>query len=254
MIIEVCLESLTDAINAALYGADRLEVNSALALGGLTPSTGMVKLIHKNVRIPIIAMVRPRMSGFVYSDKEFETMLADAETLLDAGAAGLAVGFLTPEKYIDIDKIRYFRGSFSQCELVFHRAFDLLSNQSEAVDILADLGVNRILTSGGAETAIQGAEQLQNLIQYADDRIEILPAAGINADNVSKLIRETGCKQVHGTFSCLDELFSNINRTSINFNNTASVKNLLLNRVNINVMSDLVAEFKNSETGGKRNK
>jgi copper homeostasis protein len=200
-ILEVCLTSAEQAKRAELAGANRIELNAALALDGLTPSPGVMESVLKATSLPIIAMVRPQPGGFCPSHADFAAMQIDAEWLCDAGAAGIAFGVLQPDGNIDLDRCRRICEIVAgRGELVFHRAFDSAPDPFVALEQLIDLGVTRVMTSGGARTAIEGANVIRQLIERARDRIEILPAGGIGPANVRELIEQTGSRQVHGSF------------------------------------------------------
>ena len=200
-ILEVCIGSAEEAQGAELAGADRFELNSALALDGLTPSPGLVQTVLKATSLPVIAMVRPRPGGFCPSDADFAAMQIDAEWLREAGAAGIAVGILHADGTIDLDRCRRMREIVgTRGEAVFHRAFDSTPDRFVALEQLIDLGFTRLMTSGGAPTALAGADVIRQLIEQARDRIEILPVGGISPANVRELVARTGCQSVHGSF------------------------------------------------------
>ncbi|MDB5319554.1 MAG: hypothetical protein JWN40_1185 [Phycisphaerales bacterium] len=202
ILIEVAISTLADAQAAHAGGADRLELSSALELGGLTPSLGTLDLIKEAVALPVVAMLRPRPGGFVYSAAEFLTMQRDADFLLAHGASGLAFGFLNGDRSIDLPRTsELLRQIGSSCQVVFHRAFDLTPDPLAALNSLIDCGVTRILTSGQQPTAPTGADLIRRLIQHAAGRIEILPAAGITPANAAALIAQTAATQLHGSFS-----------------------------------------------------
>lgn len=197
MTIEIVAQSLEDALAAERAGADRLELVSALSLGGLTPSIGTMASIASHAALPVVAMLRPRSGGFAYSASEIDTMVRDAEYLLQAGAKGLVFGVLDAQGHIDQAANRRLLEAAGNAETVFHRAFDVLQDPEEGVDILVDLGFTRILTSGGQETALEGAETIRRVIAKAAGRIEILVAGGVRPNNAQKVIAETGTKQIH---------------------------------------------------------
>lgn len=201
ILVEVCTGSLEDSIVAFKAGADRIELNSALQLGGLSPSPGVLSQVVENVDIPVIAMVRPNPGGFVYSERDKVAILRDAEIFLSLGAAGIATGALTAEGEVDTALISQLRELAGKRDVVFHRAFDLLSDLVRTASQLADLGVDRILTSGGGRTAWEGRDKLRELISRFGNRIEILPGSGITPSNVVLLVSCTDCSQVHGSFS-----------------------------------------------------
>jgi len=198
--LEVCVASVEDALAAESGGADRLELNMALELGGLTPSAGLLQEVRQAVQLPVIAMVRPRAGGFCYSRAESLLMMRDAELLLGLGADGLAAGALLQGGTLDVRFLSELVRMAGSREVVFHRAFDILSQQDEALRRLIDLGVTRVLTSGGRDTAWEGREQIARLGRLAGNRIEILPGSGITPESVTALIHATGCDQVHGSF------------------------------------------------------
>lgn len=198
LLLEVCVASVEDAIVAERAGADRIELNCALEVGGLTPSIGMIRETLQSVGIPVIVMIRPRPGSFCYTGQELRLMTRDIEAAIEASAGGIAVGVLTAEGLVDTKFMEYAR---SLCEVVvFHRAFDLIRDPSAALEQLIDLGIARVLTSGGATRAIDGAERLRQLVRQADSRIGVLPGGGIGPDNVVDLVRQTGVSEVHGTF------------------------------------------------------
>jgi copper homeostasis protein len=205
IVLEVCVASVEDAIAAQDGGADRLELNMALELGGLTPTAGLLQEAKQAVEIPVIVMIRPRGAGFCYSPHERQLMMRDAELLLSMGADGIAVGGLLSDGTIDCGFLDQMRDLSAGRELVFHRAFDMIANQEAALKQLIDHGANRVLTAGGCVTAVEGQQQIAKLRQVADSCMEILPGGGISADNVIELLRATGCDQVHGSFGTLGE-------------------------------------------------
>lgn len=196
-LLEICIASVDDAVAAFQGGADRLELNTALPLGGLTPSLGLLCETIRNVSLPVIAMVRPRPGGFCYSEHEFETMRRDACALFAGGASGLAFGVLRANGEIDVERCRKMLEHCHNDQVVFHRAFDVVPNPHEALEALIELGFTRVMTSGQETTAYNGRDLIAELIRQANGRIEVLPAGGINRFNVRDVIERTGCNQVH---------------------------------------------------------
>lgn len=203
IIVEVCAGSLEDAIVADECGADRIELNSALPLDGLTPSFGLLQTVIDRVDIPVIAMVRPRENGFCYSESEFMVMRHDIDAILEAGATGIAVGILKDSCLVDVERISQIRRQIGDRELVFHRAFDLIpaSDRNNAVELLIGAGIDRLMTSGGEPTAYQGVEAIQEITELADSGFQVIPASGINHKNAVEIIEKSGVSQIHGTFS-----------------------------------------------------
>lgn len=199
VLMEICVASVDDAVAAVAAGADRLELNSALVLGGLTPSSALFTEVRRRVLVPVIPMVRPRAGGFAYSDADFEVMLRDARSFVGGGADGLAFGVLKPNGTVDPDRCRQLRDVCGGRQAVFHRAFDVSPDPFEALEVLIDLGFTRVMTSGQAESALAGAELIAELRRRAAGRIEVLPAAGINPQTAAEFVARTGCDQIHAS-------------------------------------------------------
>lgn len=144
-------------------------------------------------------MLRPRAGGFCYSTSDMNVMHRDAELLLEHGADGLAFGILTPSGHIDVARCRELVRRCHGRQVVFHRAFDFTPDPLVAMEQLIDLGAQRILTSGQARSALEGADRIAEWIDRAAGRIEVLPAAGIRGHNVAELVARTGCEQVHAS-------------------------------------------------------
>ena len=197
ILIEACCGSADDALEAARGGADRVELNAALYLGGLTPSVGSLRVLRETSAVPVMAMLRPREGGFCYSDTAFRTMLSDGEQLLASGADVLVFGCLTPEGEIDEPRVRALVALCGSRPAVFHRAIDVVPDWRRALEALIHCGVTRVLTSGQAKSAMLGAETIAQMVRFAQGAIEILPGAGVTPDNVLRLLEITGCTQVH---------------------------------------------------------
>jgi copper homeostasis protein len=204
--LEVCCGSFEDAMAAYEAGAERIELNSALSLGGLTPSLGSLILVKQYTDLEVMSMVRARGAGFCYTTYQYEQMLEDARLLAAYGTDGIVFGFLKEDR--TIDKIR--TKEFVQLihdeggKAVFHRAFDCVKDPYEAVETLIDLGVDRILTSGQQETAEEGISLLKDLQERYGRQIELLPGCGIRPENAVKIMKETGISQVHSSCQSLE--------------------------------------------------
>lgn len=203
-IVEICCGSYEDALNAYHGGAKRIELNSALHLGGLTPTLASLKLTKKNTDLKVITMIRPRGAGFCYNDIKFEVMKEDARYMLENQADGIAFGCLNQDGTINekqtkemIDIIKEYQG-----EVVFHRAFDCVDNPYTSIELLIDLGVDRILTSGLKPKAMEGKALIKDLQTKYGSQIEILAGSGMNASNAKEMMDDTGIYQVHS--SCKD--------------------------------------------------
>jgi len=200
-IVEVSCGSAEDVINAQISKADRVELNCALYLGGLTPTLATLDYVKQHCTIPIISMVRSRGGGFCYSELEFELMLKDAKALLEHDTDGLVFGALTAQKEIDMIRTKAMvelAHSYGK-ELVIHRAFDCVNDPFKSIEELIQLKVDRVLTSGNRATAYEGKEILKALQERYGTHIEILMAGKITQDNALKLIQDTGITQIHSS-------------------------------------------------------
>ena len=195
--LEVCCGSVDDVLEAQRGGADRVELNSCLFHGGLTPSIGTLRTAKKLSSLPVMAMVRPRQGGFCYTNVEYQTALADAEALLENGADGLVFGFLKADGSLDVGRCRELVRLAGDRTKVFHRAIDVASDWKHMLGQLIELGVDRVLTSGCAPDVFYGLDVVRAMIEFAQGAIQILPGAGINLQNVDRIIEYTGCDQVH---------------------------------------------------------
>ncbi len=194
---EVCCGSLDDALRAESAGADRIELNSCLFLGGLTPSMGTFLKAKEKLHIPIMVMVRPRGAGFFYTASEFEVMLADAECFINNGADGIVFGFLNEDGSVDYERCKRILAIIGEKESVFHRAIDVVPEPLEALDKLAAIGVKRVLTSGQQATVREGIPLIAEMVKQASERIQVLPGGGINMGDVAEIVKNTGVNQVH---------------------------------------------------------
>ncbi len=199
--VEVCVASVEKALIAQQAGADRLELNTALELDGLSPTPGLLMAVIANVDLPIITMARPRPGDFCYTDLEWKVLKDDASWMLDMGASGIACGCLHPDGQIDERHLDEIRQLAHGKQLVFHLAFEQTPDWRDAMNTLSRHGVDRVMTSGRASTAIEGSETIEEMIQFANGRIEVLPAGRVEAANVREIVIQTGCDQVHGRFS-----------------------------------------------------
>jgi copper homeostasis protein len=203
ILIEVCCGSVDDAVEAEKGGADRVELNSAIFLGGLTPSLGSIIEAKKRLDIPVMVMIRPRAGGFCYTQAGMAVMLRDAKLAIEHGADGLVFGILTSDGLIDAERCKKIIELAQSRQTVFHRAFDVTDEPLKSLDQLIDLGFTRVLTSGQQKTAPEGIELISKLIVHAGERIEILPASGLRPHNIRAFVQQTKTKQVH--FSAFDQ-------------------------------------------------
>ena len=218
--LEICTASAEDCAVAEQGGADRVELNCALMLGGLTPSLGALRESRAAIRIPLIAMIRPRAGGFCYSASEFNVMQRDVQTVLAENADGIAFGILTTQGTVDLERCRQIAKLAAGRQVVFHRAFDVVPEPLTALDQLIDLGVTRVMTSGQETNAYNGAANIAQYLQHAAGRIEVLPAGGINRFTLSDVVNRTGCDQVHASLSTGSKDRSGAARPQVSFGGT----------------------------------
>ena len=197
ILLEIVASTVDDGIAAESGGADRIELCAAIATGGLTPSLGTLIESKKRVRIPVMAMVRPRAGNFLYSESEFAVMQRDAALLLEHGADGIVFGMLHSDGSVDAKRCGKLVELAGERQTVFHRAFDVVYDPARALEELIDVGFTRVLTSGQRATALEGSDLIRKMVKQADGRIQVLPGAGIREHNVRELIAATGCTQVH---------------------------------------------------------
>lgn len=193
-----------DVVIADRCGVDRVELCIGIEHGGLTPSPGLVRFARANTSAFCLAMVRLRNGDFCYSKSEVDVMRHDIEGLVEAGAQGLVIGALTTDGEVDFDVCEILIKDLPPVELTFHRAIDSVSDPLHSIQQLIDLGFGRILASGKANTAMDGAATLREWIQATDGRCTICPAGGTRSSNVVEILRATGARQTHqGPFTTL---------------------------------------------------
>lgn len=200
-VVEICCGSYYDARQAALGGAERIELNAALMLGGLTPTAATVRMVKENLELKVVAMVRPRGAGFCYLEEEFAVMERECREVLEAGADGAAFGCLLEDGSLDEEKTKRLLDVVKGVgrEAVFHRAFDCVEDPFGTMERLVGLEVDRVLTSGLKPTAVEGRDMIRTLQERYGDRIQILAGSGVNAQNARELMEYTGIRQVHSS-------------------------------------------------------
>lgn len=204
VLVEACVESLEEALTAERAGADRLELCDNLAVGGTTPRSALLAAVKQQVRIPVAVMVRPRGGSFVFSRVEVDSMYRDIAMAQSLGADALVIGVLDAAGRVDAGLTRSLVARAKGIPVTFHRAFDEVTNQRAALDALIGAGVSRVLTSGGAATAIEGADALAELVRRAAGRIRIMAGGKVRGVNVRELVTRSGVEEVHAR-SELDE-------------------------------------------------
>jgi copper homeostasis protein len=197
VLVEACVDSLASARAAAVAGADRLELCQNLAVGGTTPTRNLLAETHEGLALPLQVMIRPRGGDFCYTGDEIAAMLRDIAAARDGGAEGVVLGALTSDGRVQVDAVRRLRDAAGPLSVTFHRAFDQTCDPFEALAVLLELGIERLLTSGQAPTAAAGIPLLKELVTRGAGRISILAAGGIRGDNVQRIVAATGVSEVH---------------------------------------------------------
>ncbi len=197
MLLEACVNSAVSALEAQKGGADRVELCENMADGGCTPSAGAIILTKKNLTIPLFVMIRPRGGDFLYSDFEFEIMKEDIRVAKELGADGVVFGILLEDGRIDKQRMSELNELARPMETTCHRAFDMTRDPFEAVEDLIQIGVDRILTSGQSDSAVDGGLLIRRLIEKATNRIIIMPGHGIKEYNIMEAINSTGADEFH---------------------------------------------------------
>lgn len=205
MIIEACVDSVESAIGAQAGGAHRVELCESLLEGGTTPSAGLIEVCRERLHIPLHVLVRPRGGDFVYSNVELDVMRRDIGVARRLGAQGVVIGALNADGTIDVPATRSLIEAARPLSVTFHRAFDFTPDADEALESLVAMGVDRVLTSGQAPTAVAGTGILARLVRRAAGRIAILAGGGVSEENVLAVIAQSGVSELHVRASALLE-------------------------------------------------
>lgn len=195
--VEICVGDLDSAFEAERGGADRVELCDNLAVGGTTPGPGAIAVACARMRIPVHVLIRPRGGDFIASATEFESMCLDVRAAKEMGAAGLVFGLLTAEAEIDRERTARLVELARPRSVTFHKAFDQTRDFCEALDVLIELGVDRVLTSGGRPSALEGVDVLAELVARAAGRIVVLAGGRLSLENLREVVERTGADEVH---------------------------------------------------------
>ena len=198
MIKEACVESFEKALEAQSNGANRIELCENLAVGGTTPSYGTVKICLEKLNIPIFPMIRARGGNFVYSKDEIEIMKEDIKVFKDLGVKGVVLGCLTSDNKIDLELTKTLVNLAYPMEITFHKAIDEISNPLDYIDDLVDIGIKRILTSGGKATALEGKDLINDMIKKSNGRLKIVVAGKVTKENLNELSNLISADEFHG--------------------------------------------------------
>ncbi|BAU53594.1 copper homeostasis protein CutC [Mucilaginibacter gotjawali] len=201
VLLEVCANSVASALAAQDGGAYRVELCENLYEGGTTPSYGEIQVARELLQIKLYVLIRPRGGDFLYSDIEYDIMTADVNYCVEAGCDGIVIGILNADGTIDKDRCQKLidLAKTNGLGVTFHRAFDMCADMEQALEDIIALGCERILTSGGKSTAMEGANILAHLIKKADGRITIMPGSGVSEKNAADLVEFTGAKEIHSS-------------------------------------------------------
>lgn len=199
MVLEVCVDSLASALAAERGGADRIELCSDLLEGGITPSAGLLTTIREQIKIDIYAMVRPRGGDFCYDEGELQVMRSEIAYLRALGANGLVFGLLKEDGKVDVARTRELIELARPLPVTFHRAIDMTPDPLAALEAVIETGADRVLTSGGAPKAMEGAETLSAMQKSAKGQIEMIAASGLRPNNLLQLAEKTGLREFHAS-------------------------------------------------------
>ena len=197
VLVEVCVDSVASALAAERGGAGRVELCSNLLEGGVTPSAGLIAAVRSKLSIGLQVMIRPRAGDFCYAEEEIDIMRRDIVVAKDLGADGVVLGLLNPDGNVDIDRTRQLAELARPMEITFHRAFDMAADLLQALEDVCAVGADRLLTSGGEPTCLQGAGMIAQLFTAARGRIAIMPGGGIGYDDAASIIESTGVGEIH---------------------------------------------------------
>jgi copper homeostasis protein len=200
LLLECVVETVAAARAAEHAGAARLELCSRLADGGVTPPAGLVTAVLERVSIPVFVMVRPRPGDFVYSEAEMADALHDVAAVRMRGAHGIVLGVLQRDARVDVDRTRSLIDRAAGLPVTFHRAFDAAPDLGAALEDIIAAGARRVLTSGGAATALDGVDRLAALVRKAQGRVTVLAGGGVRAHNVQTILERSGVSEVHARF------------------------------------------------------
>jgi len=197
--VEAAVDSFAGALAAQAAGVHRIELCGPLHEGGTTPSAGLIARCLERLLVSVHVLIRPRVGDFVYTDDEFEIMKRDIAVAKELGVDGVVIGILTPDGEVDAARLAELHAVASPMRVGFHRAFDSVKDQDEALELLVSLQFDCILTSGAAKTAAAGAERIKHLVERAGDRIFVIAGGSIAVGNVADLVKQTGVPMVHAS-------------------------------------------------------
>lgn len=196
-ILEVCVDSVESAIAAEAGGASRIELCGSLMIGGTTPTMALLDLVKEKIDIPVYVLIRPRFGDFCYTILEFEQIKKEVIQAKQHGADGIVIGVLKPDGSLDIERMRELVEIARPLHITLHRAFDVCKQPLDTLELIKELGIHTILTSGQEQTCVQGKELLTELVRRAGSEVEILIGSGLKSSNIEEMIRATGARAYH---------------------------------------------------------
>ncbi len=197
VLVEACVDTVASALAAEAGGAGRVELCANLVEGGTTPSAGTIALARERLGIPLFVIVRPRGGDFLHDADEVAVMRRDVEAARRLGVDGVVIGALTADGRVDQETTRALVEAARPMRVTFHRAFDATRDPAEALETLVALGVDRVLTSGGAASALEGAAALRALVRRAGERLVVLAGGGLTPASVGAVVAASGVREVH---------------------------------------------------------
>jgi copper homeostasis protein len=224
LFFELCAESVASARSAEAGGADRIELCSGLERGGITPSPTLMISTIAAVSLPVYVLIRPRAGDFVYSPAEMEKIASQIETAKEAGAAGVALGVLRPDRRVDVERTRTLIELARPMHVTFHRAFDETRDVGESLEDVIAAGADHLLTSGGAPDVLTGATAIAGLARQAGTRIQIIAGGGLQLKNLVEAVRRSGVYALHGSLTRESASNGHIEHTALESNVRAALR------------------------------
>ncbi len=199
VLVEAAVESFGRAVEAQDAGCKRIELCGSLHAGGVTPSAGLIARCSQRLITSVHVLIRPRIGSFVYDEDDVGIMMKDILVAKELDADGVMIGALTPENEIDVAVISELMAVATPMKVGFHRAFDDVKDQDEALELLVSLQLDSILTTGGAKTAVEGTAKLKHLVERAQERIMIIGAGSVSSENAGALVKATGLRELQAS-------------------------------------------------------
>jgi copper homeostasis protein len=236
--LEICAYSLESVLLAEAAGADRVELCSGRLEGGTTPSIGTIQLALQCKNIQVFPILRPRGGDFCYSNDEFNEMLIDLEHMKQQGVPGVVTGVLLPNGRLDLERMRQLKDVAGNMEFCVHRAIDMSYNPSETLQELIDIGATRVLSSGAANTALEGIEVLKQLVVQAENRIQLMAGSGVNAAQIPELW-SAGIRHFHASASSFKPSKMNFRKPSIQMGKEGDLDEYAIQLANAEKISEM---------------